>query len=139
VRYGRPEATDDDVMDACRAAGMDDYIQTLPRKYETLLGERGYRLSGGQRQRLAIARIFLSRCSIVVLDEATSHLESALDNTVQRELMRRLPGRVLIVVAHRLSTVFDADEIVVLGGGSIVERGRDADLRERNGQYMDLF
>jgi ATP-binding cassette subfamily B protein len=139
VRYARPEATEYEIFEACRAAGAHDDIQSLPEKYQTILGERGYRISGGQKQRIALARTLLCGCPVVVLDEATSHIESERDEAIQRALMESAPDRVLIVVAHRLSTVVDADEILVLADGEIVERGRHSDLEAANGRYKALF
>jgi ATP-binding cassette, subfamily B, bacterial len=139
VRYGCPDATVDEAVAACRAAGIHDDIQSLPDGYRTVLGEHGQRLSGGQRQRIALARTLLRDCRVVVLDEATSHLEADRDDGIQRELMAGRADRAVIVIAHRLSSVVDADEIVVLSDGEIVERGRHAELAGAGGRYAVLF
>lgn len=139
VRYGRPDATDEQVVAACRTAGVDADIEALPDGYATIVGERGYRLSGGQKQRVSLARALLCDCPVVVLDEATSHLEAERDGSIQHDLLRELPDRVLIVAAHRLSSVVDADEIIVLADGRICERGRHTELDGANGRYAHLF
>lgn len=139
IRYGRPDAPLHEVVAACRAAGIHDDVVALPDGYATVIGERGQRLSGGQRQRVALARTLLCDCPVVVLDEATSHLEADRDDDVQRALTAGRADRVVIVIAHRLSSVVDADEIVVLGDGEIVERGRHAELTEADGRYAALF
>jgi ABC-type multidrug transport system fused ATPase/permease subunit len=139
LRYGSPAATAGDLVEACRQAGVDDDIQALPDKYNTIVGERGYRLSGGQKQRIALARTLLRGCPVVVLDEATSHLESDRDESIQRTLMQECPERTLIVVAHRLSSVVDADEILVLVHGQVAERGGHRELKASGGHYSALF
>jgi ATP-binding cassette, subfamily B, bacterial len=139
LRYARPDATDAEVVAACQAARIDDVIRALPDGYETLVGERGYRLSGGEKQRLAIARVLLKRPAIVVLDEATSHLDSESEAHIQAALATGLSGRTAIVIAHRLSTIATADEILVLDAGRIVERGRHDDLLAAGGLYQDLY
>ena len=114
-------------------------VRQLPDGYDTMVGERGYRLSGGEKQRLAIARLLIKDPAIVILDEATSHLDTENEAVVQEALAVALNNRTSIVIAHRLSTVVDADEIVVLDEGRIIERGRHPDLRDANGLYADLW
>ena len=128
LRYARPEATDEELVAACRAARIHDVIAALPDGYDTVVGERGYRLSGGEKQRLSIARLLLKAPAVVVLDEATSHLDSENEALIQQALGVALAGRTAVVIAHRLSTIAAADQILVLDGGRIVERGRHADL-----------
>ncbi len=139
LRYARPDATDDEIEAACRAAQIHHVIAALPDGYRTVVGERGYRLSGGEKQRLAIARMLLKDPAVVVLDEATSHLDSENEALVQEALTNALAGRTAIVIAHRLSTITTADQILVLDEGQIVEQGRHRELLERNGLYADLF
>jgi ATP-binding cassette, subfamily B, bacterial len=139
LRYARPDATLDEIDAACRAAQVHDVIAALPDGYDTVVGERGYRLSGGEKQRLAIARMLVKNPSIVVLDEATSHLDSENESLVQQALANALRGRTAIVIAHRLSTITNADQIVVLDEGRIVERGRHDELRAAGGLYSDLY
>ena len=137
--YARPEATEDEIIAACRAAQIHDVIAALPDGYDTLVGERGHRLSGGEKQRLAIARMLLKDPAVVILDEATSHLDSENEHLVQQALTSALDGRTSIVIAHRLSTITAADQILVLDHGEIVERGTHHDLLEQNGLYADLY
>ena len=139
LRYARPDATDADLDAACRAARILDVVRQLPEGYDTLVGERGYRLSGGEKQRLVIARLLLKDPDIVVLDEATSHLDTENEALVQEALAEALDGRTSIVIAHRLSTIVDADEIAVLDDGRIVERGRHEALRSAGGLYAELW
>jgi ATP-binding cassette subfamily B protein len=139
LRYARPEATDEELVAACRAARIHDVIAALPEGYDTVVGERGYRLSGGEKQRLSIARLLLKGPAVVVLDEATSHLDSENEAQIQAALAEALSGRTAIVIAHRLSTIQAADQILVLDGGRIVERGRHSELLRARGLYAELF
>jgi len=139
LRYARPDATDAQLEDACRSARILDVVRALPDGFDTMVGERGYRMSGGEKQRLAIARLLLKDPAIVILDEATSHLDTENEAAVLDALAVVLSGRTSIVIAHRLSTVIEADEIVVLDDGRIVERGRHAQLRDAGGLYADLW
>lgn len=139
LRFARPDATDAQIVAACRAAQIHDVIMGLPDGYDTVVGERGHRLSGGEKQRVAIARVLVKSPAIVVLDEATSHLDSENESLVQQALATALAGRTALVVAHRLSTITGADQILVLDGGRIVERGRHEELLAANGLYSDLY
>jgi ATP-binding cassette subfamily B protein len=139
LRYARPDATDEELVAACRAARIDDLIQTLPEGYDTVVGERGYRMSGGEKQRLAIARVLLKDPAVIILDEATSHLDSESELAIQRALAEALEGRTALVIAHRLSTIVNADRIVVLDDGRVVEEGRHDALLRAGGLYADLY
>lgn len=139
LRYARPSATDDEVWAACEAAEIATLIRSLPVGLDTVVGERGYRLSGGEKQRLAIARVLLKAPAIVLLDEATAHLDSESEVLIQRALSRALTSRTAVVIAHRLSTIVNADQILVVSDGQIVERGRHADLATAGGVYEGLY
>ena len=139
IRYGRPEASDEEVEAAARAAHIHHFIQTLPDGYDTEVGERGLKLSGGEKQRVAIARALLKNPAILIFDEATSALDSASEQAIQDELDRIAVGRTTLVIAHRLSTVMDADEILVLDQGRVVERGPHAALLAADGHYARMW
>jgi ATP-binding cassette subfamily B protein len=138
LRYARADATDEELRDACRAARILDVIEALPDGFDTIVGERGYRMSGGEKQRLAIARVLLKDPAIVILDEATAHLDTASERLVQQALADVLRDRTSLVIAHRLSTVVDADEIIVVEAGEIVERGTHDELLRADGLYAEL-
>jgi ATP-binding cassette subfamily B protein len=137
--YARPEASEGEVLDALSQAQIGHLVGELPDGLDTVIGERGYRLSGGEKQRVALARLMLKAPDIVVLDEATAHLDSESEAAVQRALRETLAGRTSLVIAHRLSTVREADELLVVDGGRIVERGTHASLLADNGLYAELY
>jgi ATP-binding cassette subfamily B protein len=139
LRYARPGATDQELWDALASAQIGDLVRSLPDGLATVVGERGYRFSGGEKQRIAIARLLLKAPSIVILDEATAHLDSESEAAVQRALSVALTGRTSLVIAHRLSTVRNADLILVLDQGRIVERGRHEELMSAGGLYTELY
>ena len=139
LRYAKAEASDEEMWSACNSAQIGDFIRTLPNGMETIVGERGHRLSGGEKQRLAIARLLLKQPQIVVLDEATAHLDSENEALVQEALKSALAGRTSIVIAHRLSTVVLADQILVIENGRVVESGRHDELVAKGGLYFDLY
>jgi ATP-binding cassette subfamily B protein len=139
IRYGRPEATDEEVISAARLAYADDFISRLSDGYQTVLGERGAGLSQGQRQLLAIARVALIDPRILILDEATSSVDTRTEREIQRALEELLAGRTSFVIAHRLSTIRHADQVLVVDGGQIVERGTHDQLLAAHGVYYDLY
>jgi ATP-binding cassette subfamily B protein len=138
LTYARPGASDEELLAACRDAQIGDLVASLPEGLDTVVGERGYRLSGGEKQRLAIARLLLKAPAVVVLDEATAHLDSESEAAVQRALATALEGRTSLVVAHRLSTIRAADQILVVDGGRVVQRGTHEELLAAGGLYADL-
>ncbi|MBI5931145.1 MAG: ABC transporter ATP-binding protein [Chloroflexi bacterium] len=137
--YAKPDASQDEIEAACRAANIHDFIAGLPEGYETIAGERGYRLSGGEKQRIAIARVLLKNPRILVLDEATSHLDSQSEALIQAALEKVMQGRTSVVIAHRLSTILKADLILVMNRGQVVERGSHTELLAKGGLYTDLY
>ncbi len=139
IAYGRLDATDEEIMDAAKKANIHDYIMTLDEGYETNVGERGVKLSGGQKQRISIARVFLKNPAILILDEATSALDNATEMLIQQSLEKLSEGRTSVVVAHRLSTIKNADEIIVLTKDGIEERGTHEELLANNGMYASLY
>jgi ATP-binding cassette subfamily B protein len=138
IRFGRSDATDEEVLSAARLAIADEFISKLPEGYQSFLGDRGIRLSGGQKQRIAIARVLLKNPALLLLDEATSALDAESELHVQRALEAAMDHRTTIVIAHRLSTVKQADKILVLENGQIIETGTHADLIQRSGLYARL-
>jgi ATP-binding cassette subfamily B protein len=139
LAYARPGATDDELWDALEAAQVGPLVRALPDGLDTVVGDRGYRLSGGEKQRMAIARLLLKAPGLVVLDEATAHLDSESEVAVQRALSKALAGRTSLVIAHRLSTIREADQILVVDDGRVVESGRHDDLLARSGLYAELY
>ncbi|MBI4755995.1 MAG: ABC transporter ATP-binding protein/permease [Betaproteobacteria bacterium] len=139
IRYGRPEATHDEVIAAAKAAHIFDFVESLPQQWETRVGERGLKLSGGEKQRVAIARALLKNPSILIFDEATSALDSRTEKSIQEEMERAAEGRTTLVIAHRLSTVMNADQILVLDHGRVVERGSHPQLLEAGGAYAQMW
>jgi ATP-binding cassette subfamily B protein len=139
LRYAKPDATDAELLEVCRAAQILDVVEQLPAGLETVVGERGYRMSGGEKQRLSIARMLLKDPAMVILDEATSHLDSENESLVQEALARALAGRTAVVIAHRLSTITNADQILVIDDGRLVEQGTHNELLATDGLYADLY
>jgi subfamily B ATP-binding cassette protein MsbA len=139
IRYGRPDATPEEILEVARIAHVDEFVDPLEKGYDTIIGERGIKLSGGQRQRIAIARAILANPSILILDEATSSLDSESEAKIQDGLRALRHNRTTFVIAHRLSTIRGADQILVLEGGQIVERGTHAQLLALNGRYRQLY
>jgi ATP-binding cassette subfamily B protein len=139
LTYSRPDAAPEDIEAAARAANIHDFIMGLPEGYDTVVGERGYRLSGGEKQRIALARVILKNPKILVLDEATSHLDSESESLIQEALKRVMAGRTSIVIAHRLSTILSADLILVLDRGRIEEYGTHDELLQIGGIYSELY
>jgi ATP-binding cassette subfamily B protein len=137
--YARPEATDAELVAAAKAANIHDFIMGLPDRYDTVVGERGYRLSGGERQRIAIARVILKDPRILVLDEATSHLDSLSEELIQNALQHVMENRSSLVIAHRLSTILAADKILVMDKGRLVEQGTHGELMAKQGLYTTLY
>ena len=138
IAYGRRGASMDEVIEAAKAAAADEFIAKSPKGYETLIGERGFKLSGGQRQRLAIARALLADPRILILDEATSNLDSESERLIQKSLAILLEQRTAFVIAHRLSTIIHADQIIVLDSGRIIQSGTHAQLLDQPGLYQEM-
>ena len=139
IAYGRPDASREEVFEAARSAHIHDFIESLPDKYETTVGERGLKLSGGEKQRVAIARAILKQPKILIFDEATSALDSKSEKIIQAELKRIAADRTTLTIAHRLSTIADADQILVMDKGSIIERGSHRELLAANGAYAHMW
>ncbi|HKW74414.1 MAG TPA: ABC transporter ATP-binding protein [Terriglobales bacterium] len=139
ISFSRPDATEEQIMQACRIAHVDEFAERFPDKYDTVIGERGVKLSGGQKQRVSIARAVLADPRILILDEATSSLDSESEAYIQQGLKYLMQGRTTFVIAHRLSTIRQADQILVVEAGKIVERGRHQELLDLHGRYYDLY
>jgi ATP-binding cassette subfamily B protein len=139
ILYGRPDATEAELIHAAQRANIHDYVMTLEHGYDTEIGERGVKLSGGQKQRLSIARVFLKNPAILILDEATSALDNTTEVLIQQALDELCKGRTTLVVAHRLSTIRNADEIIVIEDGRIIERGTHDTLLAADGRYRNLY
>ena len=139
IAFSRPEATEEEIMQACRIAHVDEFAERFPEKYDTIIGERGVKLSGGQKQRVSIARAVLANPRILILDEATSSLDSESEAYIQQGLKYLMEGRTTFVIAHRLSTIRQADQILVVEAGRIVEHGRHEELLSLQGRYYDLY
>jgi ABC-type multidrug transport system fused ATPase/permease subunit len=137
--FSRPDVTEEDFLAACRIARVDEFAESFAEKYDTVVGERGVKLSGGQRQRISIARAILADPRILILDEATSSLDSESEALIQQGLSYLMRGRTTFVIAHRLSTIRRADQILVVEGGRIIERGSHASLYALGGRYFDLY
>ncbi|MEL6254724.1 MAG: ATP-binding cassette domain-containing protein, partial [Bacteroidota bacterium] len=139
IAYGMPEANREDILQAAKIANAHRFIVELPEQYDTVIGERGTRLSGGQRQRISIARAVLRNPEILILDEATSNLDTESEKLVQEALEKLMQERTTLVIAHRLSTILNADEILTIEAGRIVERGKHQDLIQNSGMYRRLY
>jgi ATP-binding cassette subfamily B protein len=139
IAYGKENATDEEIREAAVLAGAHDFISALPDGYDTYVGERGVKLSGGQKQRISIARVFLKNPPVLILDEATSALDNESERLVQTSLEKLAHGRTTFTIAHRLTTIRNADRIIYLSHGKIVEEGSHAELLEKKGKYYELF
>jgi subfamily B ATP-binding cassette protein MsbA len=139
IAFGKPGVSDSNIIEAAKMAYADEFIQRMPQKYDTLIGDRGLKLSGGQRQRIAIARAVLKNPPIMILDEATSSLDSVSEALVQKALDELMKGRTTIVIAHRLSTIRHADRILIIEGGEIVDMGKHEELLVKNSTYRELY
>ena len=139
ISYGKPEASREEVIQAAKLAGADEFISALKNGYDTYVGERGVKLSGGQKQRISIARVFLKNPAILILDEATSALDNESEHLVSKSLDRLAEGRTTLTIAHRLSTIQNADRILVLSEGKIAEEGNHKELLEKKGIYYQLY
>jgi ATP-binding cassette subfamily B protein len=139
IAYGRPGASRDEVMEAAKVAHILDFIESLPDKWETPVGERGLKLSGGEKQRVSIARTFLKNPPVMIFDEATSALDSRTEKAIQAELAEISRNRTTLMIAHRLSTIVDADQILVMEQGRIVERGNFRELIAKNGKFAEMW
>jgi subfamily B ATP-binding cassette protein MsbA len=139
VAFSRPDATEEQILEACRIARVDEFAERFEKKYETIVGERGVKLSGGQRQRVSIARAILANPRLLILDEATSSLDSESEALIQHGLKFLMQGRTTFVIAHRLSTIRRADQILVIEDGGIAEHGTHEELYEKHGRYRDLY
>lgn len=139
IEYGKPGASFEEIQEAARLAGADEFINLLPNGYDTYVGERGVKLSGGQKQRISIARVFLKNPPILILDEATSALDNESERLVQQSLEKLSAGRTTITIAHRLTTIKNADEIIVLTSEGIAEKGTHSELMAKNGMYADMY
>ena len=139
IKFSKPEATLEEIKEVCKIANADEFIEKFPEGYKTIVGERGVKLSGGQRQRIAIARALLANPKILILDEATSSLDSESEALIQEGLNRLRQGRTTFVIAHRLSTIRSADQILVVEAGEILERGTHDELIAMNGRYKQLY
>jgi len=137
--YSKQAASMDEIHAACKAANIHDFVMSLPEGYETVVGNRGMKLSGGEKQRISIARVILKNPKIIILDEATSSLDTVSEALIQQAMSTLLEGRTGLVIAHRLSTIVSADKILVISGGSIVEEGTHSELLTQGGVYADLY